>query len=508
MYIIICDIYIYMLAAIYGYIWYIVQLRRQLPMWPVWHRPQPPVETAEPSPAFFGPALRGRWRKYSSTVLDTYVAWFFLNRSQYILIYTVYIISYIYIYFVVLDIHDYIIVYVCLIICVHSCFFVDDLANLEAEQDTESFKVLPASLGLRPRYTSWRNWLLSYECRRDMLYRAVNKSRHVQPLMITVRNTQKLWTSVTNSYFYTTASSLFVSSMWLFTLISKIMRKTWSYLISSLTRRHFSSLSISVSNHSIDFEWPLWAFGAWGCTQQGQAVYVPGSVVELSGQMRAESDIVWHRCSLLSVCVNCVKVSSAERSEAWPFTKVRHFCICLWAVRGGHKESMWIKPVAVRHCHSQTFVFTTHNFCAFQDDHRRFTVRIFPKLLPDTEFGDSFTLKMDEYGLQMFANVCMICMVQVQWLQCPTLSTAAWILVTSQVDANSRVQFLPLSLERRDLSLKFYWPSKEQETTWNKKNRRWMERRDWRSPLLVRSHWKETSRGVRTMKNPAGKLPR
>ena len=60
MYIIICDIYIYMLAAIYGYIWYIVQLRRQLPMWPVWHRPQPPVETAEPSPAFFGPALRGR----------------------------------------------------------------------------------------------------------------------------------------------------------------------------------------------------------------------------------------------------------------------------------------------------------------------------------------------------------------------------------------------------------------------------------------------------------------
>ena len=79
---------------------------------------------------------------------------FFESQSIYTDIYCVYNFIYIYIYFVVLDIHDYMIVYVCLIICVHSCFFVDDLANLEAEQDTESFKVLPASLGLRPRYTS------------------------------------------------------------------------------------------------------------------------------------------------------------------------------------------------------------------------------------------------------------------------------------------------------------------------------------------------------------------
>jgi hypothetical protein len=158
----------------------------------------------------------------------TYVACFFLNRSQYILIYTVYII--IYIFCSVGYTWLYMIVYVCLIIGVHSCFFVDDLANLEAEQDTESFKVLPASLGLRPRYTSWRNWLLSYECRRDMLYRAVNKSRHVQPLMITVRNAQKLWTSVTNSYFYTTSSQAACGSLRWFQKLWEKHGATWSLL--------------------------------------------------------------------------------------------------------------------------------------------------------------------------------------------------------------------------------------------------------------------------------------
>ena len=90
-------------------------------MWPVWHRPQPPVETAEPSPAFFGPALRGRWRKYSSTVLDTYVnlcgLFFFESQSIYTDIYCVYN----YIYFVVLDIHDYtwLYMYVWLLVYIH-----------------------------------------------------------------------------------------------------------------------------------------------------------------------------------------------------------------------------------------------------------------------------------------------------------------------------------------------------------------------------------------------------
>ena len=45
---------------------------------------------------------------------------FFESQSIYTDIYCVY--NFIYIYFVVLDIHDYMIVYVCLIICVHSCF--------------------------------------------------------------------------------------------------------------------------------------------------------------------------------------------------------------------------------------------------------------------------------------------------------------------------------------------------------------------------------------------------
>ena len=107
----------------------------------------------------------------------------------------------------------------------------------------------------------------------------VNKSRHVHLLMISVRNTQKLWTFLTNSHFYTTNSSLSVSSMWLFKL-------TWLWNHEKRIEPpdlffDTKTFLFFVSNHNIDFQWPLWALRAWGCTQQGQAVYVPGSVGEL-----------------------------------------------------------------------------------------------------------------------------------------------------------------------------------------------------------------------------------
>lgn len=124
-----------------------------------------------------------------------------------------------------------------------------------------------------------------------------------------------------------------------------------------------------------------------------------------------------------SQCVNCVKVlQSVLRHGHSRKCGIFAYACGQFAEATKNLESNQLQYGIAIHKHLHPRI---HNFCAFQEDHRRFTVRIFPKLLPDTEFGDSFTLKMDEYGLQMFANVCMICMVQVQWLQCPALSTAA-----------------------------------------------------------------------------------
>lgn len=323
--------------------------------------------------------------------------------------------------------------------------------------------------------------------------------------MITVRNAQNLWTSVTNSYFYTTTSSLFVSCMWLFTLISKIMRKTWSYLISSLTRRRLSSLSISVSNHSIDFEWPLWAFGAWGCTQQGQAVYVPGSVVELSGQMRAESDIVWHHCSLLSV---------------WTVWK---FCRAFWGM-AIHESAAFLhmpvgssqRPQRILNQTSCSTALPFTNICI-----PGFTTSVLSRRITAASQCESFqnscqTLNSETPLHWKWMNMVCKCLPMFAWFawcKCsgfnvqryPPQLESSW-LHRSMLTPEFNFFHCRWSVEISVSSSIDQAKSRKQHET--NKNRRWMERRDWRSPLLVRSHWKETSRGMRTMKNPAGKLPR